>query len=250
MNDTAGKLVVVTGGTRGLGLAIVKSLRSAGYTIATCGRKLTDELEALLGKPEHKDQLFWKTCEIGGERDEEQFFRDVLDWRGKRAFWGLVNNAGITGEGILATFPNADSERILTINLFGALRLSRLALRVLLEDRAGGRIVNISSIIGSRGYTGLAAYSASKAGLDGLTRALAREVGRRGITVNSVAPGYLRTDMSATLSGEQLNQIIRRTPLLRLGTADDITPVVRFLLSEEARFITGHTQIVDGGISC
>ncbi len=125
-----------------------------------------------------------------------------------------------------------------------------MALRILLENRAGGRIVNISSIIGSRGYTGLAAYSASKAGLDGLTRALAREVGRRGITVNSVAPGYLRTDMSAALSGEQLNQIIRRTPLLRLGTVADITPAVKFLLGDEARFITGHTLMIDGGISC
>jgi 3-oxoacyl-[acyl-carrier protein] reductase len=250
MNHAAEKFVVVTGGTRGLGLEIVKSLRSAGYAIATCGRKLTGELEALLASPAHKEQLFWKKCEIGRERDEEEFFGEVLAGRGKRTFWGLVNNAGMTGEGILTTFPNVDSERILNVNLLGALRLARLALRVLLEDRTAGRIVNISSVIGSRGYSGLAAYSASKAGLDGLTRALAREVGRRGITVNAVAPGYLRTDMSASLSEQQLGQIIRRTPLSRLGTADDVTPAVTFLLSDEARFITGQTLIVDGGISC
>ena len=152
-------------------------------------------------------------------------------------------------EGILATFPNVDSARILEVNLIGALRLARLATRHMLSRSGPGRIINISSIIGSRGYTGLAAYSASKAGLDGLTRALAREIGRRGITVNSLSPGYLETEMSSILGQRQRQQIINRTPLGRLGKVEDVVPVLRFLLSEGARFITGQTLIVDGGIT-
>jgi 3-oxoacyl-[acyl-carrier protein] reductase len=109
--------------------------------------------------------------------------------------------------------------------------------------------VNISSIIALRGYTGLAAYSASKAGMDGLTRALAREVGRRQITVNSVNPGYLETEMSTSLEQQQRQQIIRRTPLGRLGRVEDIVPLVQFLLSAEAAFITGQSIVVDGGVS-
>ena len=153
-------------------------------------------------------------------------------------------------EGILASFPNVETERLIDINLLGAIRLSRLASRHMLARRQGGRVINISSIIGSRGYTGLAAYSASKAGMDGLTRSLARELGRRNITVNSVAPGYLDTEMSSRLGRQQRQQICNRTPLGRLGMVEDVVPVVRFLLSDDARFITGQIIVVDGGITC
>lgn len=250
MAEPAKPLVVVTGGTRGLGLAIVRDLLGAGYRVATCGRTLSPELASLLRECEGESTLYWKPCEIGKEADEREFFRALWEWTPQQSLYGLVNNAGIAVEGILATFPNVDSQRIIEVNLLGALRLSRLALQALLARQGPGRIVNISSIIGSRGYTGLAAYSASKAGLDGLTRALAREVGRRQITVNSVAPGYLETDLSAKLSPDQRRQIVRRTPLGRLGTTADVVPSVRFLLSDEARFITGQTLILDGGITC
>src|ERR1017187_3082944 len=153
---------MVTGGTRGLGLAILRDLRTAGYLVATCSRKLTGELETLLAAPDHEKHLFFAPCNIGDEADEERFFHQVLEWKGKELFWGLVNNAGVAGEGILATYPNVESERIIATNLLGSLRLSRLALRVLLAQSEGGRILNITSIIGLRGYTGLAAYAASK----------------------------------------------------------------------------------------
>jgi 3-oxoacyl-[acyl-carrier protein] reductase len=114
----------------------------------------------------------------------------------------------------------------------------------------GGRIINISSIIGSRGYNGLSVYSATKAGLDGVTRSLARELGQRQITVNSVAPGYMQTDMSSGLGEDRLKQIVRRTPMNKLAVIEDIIPLVKFLLSESAGMITGQTIMVDGGISC
>lgn len=248
MSDT-GNCIVVTGGSRGLGLKTIEHLLDIGYNIATCSRHDSDELQALRSRYA-TERLFWCKCSIGEQSEESDFFKQAMGWTAARGLYGLVNNAGIAMDGILATFPNTDSQRIIETNLLGSLRMARLALRTLLNNRNGGRIINISSIIGSRGYTGLAAYSASKAGIDGLTRALAREVGRRGITVNSVAPGYLDTEMSSTLQARQRQQIIGRTPIARLGTAADVVPVIAFLLSEGAGFVTGQTIVVDGGITC
>jgi 3-oxoacyl-[acyl-carrier protein] reductase len=238
--------VLVTGGSRGLGLGIVRDLLAAGYRVGTCSRAISTPLEELL---ERNSDLYWKRCVIGDESEEESFFRDFLEWSGKSSYYALVNNAGISGEGILTTFPNVDTAGIINVNLIAALRLARLSLKVFQARRGVARIVNISSIISIRGYKGLAAYSASKAGLDGLTRALAREAGSRGVTVNSVNPGYFETDMSASLRADQRDQIVRRTPLGRLGTIEDVVPVIRFLLSADAGFITGQSIVVDGGIT-
>ena len=246
----AARPTLVTGGSRGLGLAIVKDLLGRGYRVATCSRGRSSEIGRLEASHAGADAFLWRRCEIGDREQEDALVREVVAWAGEERLYALVNNAGIAGEGVLATFPDVDSERILSVNLLGALRLSRLALRQMLARPGPGRIVNISSIVGSRGYTGLAAYSASKAGMDGLTRSLAREVGRRGITVNSVAPGYLLTDLSSTLDEAQRRRIVRRTPLGRLAEAADITPAVAFLLGEGGGFITGQTLVVDGGITC
>jgi 3-oxoacyl-[acyl-carrier protein] reductase len=244
------QVVIVTGGSRGLGLELVSTLLVQGYRVATCSRKKTVELDKLESAHKTTGRLLWTTSEMGIEQEEQAFFDHVIDWAGDDGLYGLINNAAITGEGILATFPNVDSERIINVNLLSALRLSRLALRVMIRHGNGGRIVNISSIVGSRGYTGLAAYSVSKAGMDGLTRSLAREVGRRGITANSIAPGYLETELSAGLGEAQRRQIINRTPIGRLGSVTDVTPLICFLLRAEASFITGQTLVVDGGLSC
>jgi 3-oxoacyl-[acyl-carrier protein] reductase len=249
MVDQAAKTIIVTGGSRGLGLALVRDLLARGYRVASCGRTTSSEIVALRDDERHGPNLCWLECGIGREQEESAFFRAVIAWCGRASLFGLVNNAGIAGEGILATFPNVDTQRIVEVNLLGAIRMSRLASQVLLASPRGGRIINISSIIATRGYTGLAAYSASKAGLEGLTRSLARELGRRSITVNSVAPGYFESGMSEGLGQEQRDQIVRRTPLGRLATVEDIVPIVGFLLSPESAFVTGQTIVVDGGLS-
>jgi 3-oxoacyl-[acyl-carrier protein] reductase len=241
------RVIIVTGGSRGLGLGIVQQLLDQGHPIVTCSRSKTTEIESLEGR--HSERFLWLPCDAGDQSQEEAFFSKTMDWIGDWRLYGLVNNAGIAGEGILATFPTTDCEHILSVNLLSALRLSRLAMRVLLAGPPGGRIINISSIVGLRGYTGLAAYSASKAGMDGFTRSLAREVGRRLITVNSIAPGYLETALSASLGEQQRRQIINRTPLGRLGKVSDVVPMVSFLISDEGGFITGQTLVIDGGIS-
>lgn len=249
MTESNLRAVLVTGGSRGLGLAVCRDLLDHGYRVGTCSRTRTPEIQQLDERFGPSGRLRWMRCTLGDTLEEEQCFRTFLEWAGVDHFYGLVNNAGIAREGILASFPNVESERILNVNLGAALRMARLSLQALLRRSGPGRIVNVSSIIAVRGYTGLAAYSASKAGLDGLTRSLAREVGRRGITVNSVNPGYLETDMSASLGSEQRSQIVRRTPAGRLGRVEDVTPLVRFLLSDEAAFITGQSIVADGGVS-
>lgn len=246
MSSTASRAVIVTGGSRGLGLGLIADLVANRYRVATCSRSSSPELESLMAT----GKVFWKKGAVGEARDDDAFFSAVEGWAGADGIWGLVNNATVSGEGILATFPNVDSEHIIQTNLVGALYMARLAARHMLRRTTGGRIINISSIIGLRGHTGLAAYSASKAGLDGMTRALAREIGRRQITVNSINPGYLDTDVSSAVQEAQRRQIVNRTPLGRLGRIDDVSPVVRFLLSDDACFITGQCLVVDGGVTC
>lgn len=247
---TSRKHILVTGGSRGLGAAIVEGLLADGYRVSTCSRSKSDHIERLLQHPEFGSRLYWGPCLIGEEEEVDRFFQQAIEWAGEDGIYGLVNNAGIAQAGILASFPNAESEKILKINLLGAIQVARVMSQQLLRQSTGGRIINISSIIGSRGYNGMAAYSASKAGMDGLSRALARELGRRQITVNSIAPGYVETEMSASLTTAQLAQIVNRTPLGRLASTNDILGAVRFLLSDAAAMITGQTLLVDGGISC
>lgn len=246
----AGKHVIITGGSRGLGEAIVRRMLAHGYRVSTCSRTKTSFIEEMMAHADYRERFLWTACEVGLAAEVDRFVKEAVAWAGEDGLYGLVNNAAVAMAGILATFPNIESERILQVNLLGAIQMARAVSQVLLRKNGGGRIINISSIIGTRGYNGLAAYSASKAGLDGLTRALARELGRRQITVNSVAPGYMRTDMSSTLTGGQLAQIVNRTPLARLATEDDVVGLIMFLLSEEAAFITGQTITVDGGITC
>lgn len=246
MSQQERKTVLVTGGSRGLGLAIVKDLLASGYAVGTCSRQLSEPLQALI---EQNPSVFWKQCAVGDEAEEESFFGDFINWSGGAAYYGLVNNAGIAGVGLLHALPNSQFTRVIEVNLLAAARLAKLSLQQFLNRSGPARIVNISSVVAVQGATGLSAYSVSKAGMDGMTRSLAREVGRRRITVNSVNPGYLETDMTAGLDEAERERIIRRTPVRRIGKVEDVVPLVRFLLSPDAAFITGQSIRVDGGIS-
>jgi 3-oxoacyl-[acyl-carrier protein] reductase len=242
------KIIILTGGSRGLGLGIIKYLLDVGYIVATCARTPSSTLTEL--KRHFPNHFYCKEMDVQSEQDRTNFFEEIKQKFPKKLLYCLINNAGVAQEGILATFPSIDTENLLNINLTSSIEMARLFLRAKLIDQSPGRIINISSIIGQRGYTGLAVYSASKAGLDGLTRALAREVGRREITINSIAPGYLETEMTDILSDKKRQQIINRTPLKRLGTVTDILPAISFLLDSENNFMTGQILTIDGGITC
>lgn len=241
------KLIMITGGSKGLGLAITRSCLAKGFAVAACARRVTPEVEALLA--EFPDRYLFLKREIGCVQQERSFFEKAAQFNAEKVFWALINNAGMTRDGILATLPTVDIDQVLAVNLLGAIRLSRLASAAFLKANSGGRIINISSITALRGYTGLTAYAASKAGMDGMTRALARELGRRKITVNSIAPGYMKTDISAGLSAAQLEQIRRRTPLGELVNPSDVASLAMYLLSQDSSAMTGQTLVIDGGIT-
>lgn len=237
------RAVLVTGGSRGLGAGLVQSFLDAGDAVATCSRTPTAETESWsrLG-----DRFYHESLDLGDADASGAFVARVLERFG--AIDVLVNNAGVARDGVLGLMRDQDIEGVIDLNLRATIRITRLVSRRMLRQ-GSGRIINISSIVGLSGYRGLAVYSATKAALDGFTRALARELGPRQITVNSVAPGYLRTEMSHGLDERQLGQIARRTPLGRLGEPPDVAAAVRFLASPEAAFITGHVLVVDGGLT-
>jgi 3-oxoacyl-[acyl-carrier protein] reductase len=234
--------VLITGGSRGLGLAFCRALLDRGSAVRTIARSRTDavdELERSAG-----DRFEFVTGDVTSDDDITRFLDGAQD------FDALVNNAGAGIDGLLAMQSLDAIDRVLDLNLRSALVCAKWFVRARLGARKPGTIVNVSSIVGIRGYAGLAAYGATKAGMLGMTRALARELGSKGFRVNAVLPGYLDTELSASLGTEQRGQIVRRTPLARLGTVDDVTPVVLFLLSDAAAFITGQEIVVDGGITC
>ena len=239
------RTVVITGGSRGLGAGIVQSFLDSGDRVASCSRSATDQVR--LWEKEHGDRFLFVEADIADRTQSTAFAKAVIER------WGsvdvLVNNAGVARDGILALFSDEDTDTVIDLNLKATIHLSRQIVRNMLAH-GGGRIVNISSITGLTGYRGLTVYGATKAAIDGFTRALAREVGSRKITVNSIASGYLRTEMSHGLDDGQLNQIVRRTPAGRLGEPDDIARAVQFLVDERNDWITGQVLVIDGGLTC
>jgi 3-oxoacyl-[acyl-carrier protein] reductase len=238
--------VIVTGGSRGLGLGLVSEFLDRGARVATCSRSPSAQTDAWGSDPELGGRFYYEQVDLYDAGARAEFVRNVLERFGHIDV--LVNNAGVARDGVLALMGDAEVEQVIGLNLKATIDITRLVSRRMLH-RGSGRIINISSIVGLSGYRGLSVYSATKAALDGFTRALARELGSRGITVNSVAPGYLRTEMSHGLDEAQLGQIERRTPAGRLGEPEDVAHAVCFLASKEAGFISGQVIVVDGGLT-
>jgi len=238
------RVIVITGGSRGLGLAFVRHFLDIGDSVATCSRSSSKEITAWEAEASFADRFLFRSVNIGDTDAIRKFVHFVFERFGR--IDALINNAGVAYDGVLATMPEEQIDQMLQVNLRAALVFAKECSRFMLLAE-GGAIINVSSIIGKRGFSGLAAYAATKAGMLGMTRALARELGPRNIRVNAVAPGYLDTELSSTLSPQQRKQIVRRTPLGRLGRAEDVTPAVEFLLSPAAAFLTGQTLTIDGG---
>jgi 3-oxoacyl-[acyl-carrier protein] reductase len=235
---------IITGGSRGLGASFVDAILQDGEIVATCSRTRTPAVDKW--EAEYGDRFYYEAFDMRDRPACVEFVKNVTDRHGQVDV--LVNNAGLASESLLATALDEDMDTVVDINLKSTMHMTRLVVRKMLVKRAG-IIVNISSIIGISGYRGLSVYGATKAALDGFTRALARELGGRGIRVNSIAPGYLRTEMTNSLVGDQLGQIERRTPLGRLGEPEDVVGMLRFLCSPQASWITGQVIVIDGGIT-
>jgi len=239
------KVYIVSGGSRGLGRGIVENLMESGAKVATFSRKSSDFVENMLDVS--IDSFMWQCLDVTDQSALKEFVTLVYKKYGR--IDGLVNNAGATLDQLLPVTTDEEIDRTLNLNLKSVIVLSRLVSRVMLRQQSGS-IVNISSVLGVRGFKGVSLYGATKAALDGFSRALARELGAKNIRVNSVAPGFLATDMTHGMPENRKAQIIRRTPLGRLGEVSDVTGLITFLMSDSARFITGQTIIVDGGLTC
>lgn len=237
-----GSLVLVTGATRGLGLAIATRLASDGYRVVGTSRNASDGLNALCAS--HPGQVFFVPQNIADTDRLHAFVRQVTTMYGP--IYGLINNAALGYDGLLATMHESQIGEMLRVNVEAPILLAKYCSRSMLLQRMG-RIVNVSSIIASTGFSGLSVYGASKSALSGLTRSLSRELGKAGITVNTLAPGYMSTEMTVGLQGEKLESIRRRSPLGRLATVEEAASAVAFLLSPEASSITGTTLTVDAG---
>jgi 3-oxoacyl-[acyl-carrier protein] reductase len=235
--------IIISGGSKGLGRALVEGLLSSGYRVSTFSRTRTDFVDQLAEDP----SFFFEAADVRDASSVARFLEHTRERFGDA--FGLVNCAGVATVGVLAMLRDDQIDQAIATNLRGTLTLTRLVLRQMRLAGRGGAIVNISSVVGIRGYRGMTVYSATKGAIDAMTRSLARELGSWKIRVNSVAPGYLQTDMSASLESGQLEKILRRTPLGRLGKPEDIIGPVNFLLSDQAAFVTGQVLVVDGGIT-
>jgi 3-oxoacyl-[acyl-carrier protein] reductase len=245
MGSLQGRIALVTGASQGIGRACALELAHAGATVVLAARNEIKLAEAVAEIEGVGGQAVAIPLDIASEESIKTAAKAVIERFGKVEI--LVNNAGITRDALMIAMKRADWDDVLATNLTGAFLLTQALLRPMLKNR-WGRIINISSVVGRTGQAGQVNYAASKAGLIGLTRSLAREVASRGITVNAVAPGYIETPMTAVLDEKQRTAMMAQIPLGRAGTDAEIAQSVAFLASDAAAYITGHVLYVNGGM--
>jgi len=242
------KIAIVTGGSRGIGRAIVQSLADDGmqvyFNYSSSDNTDAEQTQAIVNN--NGGFCKGRQVDISNKDDVQAFFKDVHKQAG--AIHVLVNNAGITRDGLLPMMNEKQWDDVINVNLRGAYLCTKSVLKPMIRQR-WGRIISISSIVGVHGNAGQSNYAASKAGLIGLTKSVAQEVGSRQITANVIAPGFIQTQMTEQLNDSQHEQLLSKIPLNRLGTSEDIAATVRFLASESAGYITGQVLNVCGGLS-
>lgn len=239
------RTALVTGASRGIGNACAKALATAGYRVALASRSLAQLATIATELRNEGAEAFAVEMDLTSGDSIRQAIEKTAKEFGRIDV--LVNNAGLTKDGLAVRMKQADWEVVLNTNLSGAFYASQAVLQGMMKER-WGRIINISSVVGVSGNPGQANYVASKAGLIGLTKSLAQEVGSRNITVNAVAPGFIETDMTSVLPNELKEKMLNNTPLRRLGKPEEIASAVVFLAGDNAAFITGHVLDVNGGI--
>ena len=240
------KIAVVTGASRGIGRAIAKKLAENGAIVIINYNGSKEKAEEVKKEIESKGgQAEIRQCDVSNTEMCKEFIDSVIKEYGRIDI--LINNAGITKDGLLMRMSEEDFDRVIETNLKGAFNTIKSAARQMLRQR-NGRIINMASVAGVTGNAGQANYAASKAGVIGLTKATAREFASRGVTVNAVAPGFIETDMTAGLSDKVKEASVSQIPLGKFGTAEQVAAVVAFLSSEEAGYITGQVINVDGGM--
>jgi 3-oxoacyl-[acyl-carrier protein] reductase len=238
--------VLITGGSRGLGLGIARKLVAADYRVIVVGRKDNKELNAAIAQAKRgkRGSLHFVAFDLGKIEKIPDLVRDLRKQFGP--LFGLVNNAALGLDGALSLMHNSQIEELIRVNTHSPIVLTKYVVRAMMSERSG-RVINVASIIGFTGYSGLSVYAATKASMIGFTRSLAREVGRLGITVNAVAPGFLDTEMTHGLGDAQREQVTRRSALRRLASVDDVANAVEFLLGHQGRSISGTVLTVDAG---
>ncbi len=240
------KVAFITGGTRGIGKKIAITLAKDGYDIAINYRKENDDLENIKNEIEKTNAKFLAVKgDVTDIDSTQQMVNDIIKEYGKIDV--LVNNAGITKDTLLVRMKKEEFEDVIDVNLIGTFNITKNVIPYMIKQRKG-RIINISSVVGISGNAGQTNYSASKAGIIGFTKSLAKEVGSRNILVNAVAPGFIETQMTDILKDEVKEEISKKIPLKRMGTVDDVANVVKFLTSEDSSYITGQVIQVDGGM--
>ncbi len=240
------KVALITGATRGIGREIALTLAEEGYNIALNYRKANEELEKLRKEIEEKGVKCLAVCgDVSNFEEVEKFVKEIISEFGRIDV--LVNNAGITKDMLLMRMKKEDFESVVDVNLVGTFNVTKNVISYMMKARSG-RIVNISSVVGISGNAGQTNYSASKAGIIGFTKSLAKEVASRNINVNAVAPGFIETNMTEVLKEEIKEEIAKSIPLKRMGKAKDVANLVKFLVSEDSSYITGQVINVDGGM--